>query len=92
MKSDANNLQRGVGGIPGRCVLEGAFDLIDECLNGKVGVVRCAKFSIVALQVGGRNVGVGCIHMVQDGAGVGGALANVEVAEETDKYFVHGGD
>ena len=92
MKSDANTLQRSVRGIPSHGVLNGAFDLINECLNGKVGVVRCAKFGIFALQVGGRNVGVGCIHMVQDGAGVGGALANVEVAEETDKYFVHGGD
>ena len=26
---DANNLQRGVRGIPGRSVLDGAFDLID---------------------------------------------------------------
>ena len=85
-------MQRGVGGIPGRCVLEGAFDLIDECLNGKVGVVRCAKFGVVVLQVGRRNVGVGCVQMVQYGAGGGGDVANVAVAEVTDKNFVGGGN
>ena len=92
MKSNVNNLQRGVGGIPGRGVLDGAFDLINECLNGKVGVVRCAKFGIIVLKVGGRNVGVGCVQMVQDGAGGGGAVANVAVTEGTDKNFVNGCD
>ena len=85
-------MQQGVGGIPGRGVLDGAFDLIDECLNGKVGVVRCAKFGVVVLQVGRRNVGVGCVQMVQDVAGDGGIVANVVVAERTDKNFVDGCD
>ena len=92
MKSDANTLQRSVRGIPSHGVLNGAFDLINECLNGQVGVVRCAKFGIIVLKVGGRNVGVGCVQMVQDGAGGGGAVANVAVAEGTDKNFVNGCD
>ena len=45
-------MQRGVGGIPGRGVINGAFNLIDECLNGKIGILRCAKFGIIVLQVG----------------------------------------
>ena len=92
MKSDAYHLQRGVKGIPGRGVLNGTFDLIDGCLNGQVGVVRCEKFGDVVLQVGTRNAGVGCVQMVQDGAGGGGAIAHVAVAEVMDKNFVNGGD
>ena len=92
MKIDANNLQRDVGGIPGRGVLDGSFELIDECINGKVGVVRCAKFGVVVLQVGGQNVGVGCVQMVQDGAGGGGDVSNVAMAEVTDKKNCNGGD
>ena len=91
-KSDAYDLQRGVWGIYGRGVLDGAFVLIDECLNGQVGVVRCAKFGVVVLQVDRQNVRVGCVQMVQDGAGGGGAVFHVAVAEGTDENFVDGGD
>ena len=89
---NAYDLQRVVWGIPGRGVLDGDFELIDECLNGQVGVVWRAKFGVVVLQVGGRNVLVGCVQMVQDGAGGGSAVAHVVVAEGTDEHFVDGGD
>ena len=89
MKSDAYELQRDIWGIPGRGVLDDDFDLIDECLNGQVGFVRCASFGVVVLQVGGQNVCVGCVQMVQDGAGDGGAVAHVAVAEGTDENFVN---
>ena len=92
MISNAYDLQRGVWGIPGRGVLNGAFDLIDECLNWQFGVVQCAKFGVVVFQVGGRNVCVGCVQMVQDGAGGGGAVTHVAVVEGTDEHFVDGGN
>ena len=85
-------MQRGVGGIPIRSELHGTFDLIDGCLNGQVGVVRCEKFGVIVFQFSGQNVGVGCVQMVLDGAGGGGAVTNVAVAEGTDKHFVEGGD
>ena len=49
MIHNADDLQQGVRGIPGRGVLGGVFDLIDQCLNGRVGVVRRAKFGVVVL-------------------------------------------
>ena len=61
MIRDSDDLDRGVWGIPGRGRLDGAFNLTDECLNGKVGAVRRAKFDVVVLQVGGRNVRGGCV-------------------------------
>ena len=84
--SDA--LQRGVRGIPGRGVLRGAFDLINECLDRKVGVVQRSDFGVVVLQVGGRNFRVGSVRMVQDGAGGGSAVDHVAVAEVPDKHFL----
>ena len=81
-----------MGSIPVRGVLNGALDLIDECINGKFGVVKCVKFGVIVLQVDRQNVGVGCVQMVRDGAGGGGAVANVAVAEGTDKNFVNGCD
>ena len=92
MISDAYDLQRGVWVITSRGVLDGAFVLIDECLNGKVGVVQHAKFGVVVFQVGRQNVRIGCIKMIQDGAGGGGAVAHVAVAEKTGGNFVDGGD
>ena len=79
-------------GILGRSVLDGDFSLIDECLNGQVGVVRRANFGVVVLQVRGLNFCVGCVQMVQNGAVGGGSVAHVAVAEGTDEHFVYGGD
>ena len=92
MKSYAYDLWRGVWGIRGRGVLGRAFDLIDECLDGQFGVVRFAKFGIVVLQVSRRNVRVGSVQVIQYGAGGGGAIADVAVAEGTDEHFVDGGN
>ena len=92
MKSDANRLQQGVGSIPGRGVLDVAFDLIDECLNRLVVEIRCAKFGVVVSQVGRQNIGVGCVQMFQYGAGGGGAVAYKVVAEGMDKHFIDGSD
>ena len=85
-------MQRGVWGIPGHGVLNGIFDLIYECLDGQVGVVQCANFGVIALQVGGRNFRVGCVQMVQYGAGGGGAVSHVAVAEGKDEHFVNEGN
>ena len=92
MKSDAYSLQRGVWGVPIRGVLDGAFDLVDECLNEQVGVARCANLDVVFLQVGGINVRVSCVQMVQDGAGGGGSVAHIALVEGTDEHFVDGSD
>ena len=61
---DADKFQWVVRGIPGRGVLDGAFDLVDYCLNGQVGVVRPSKFGVVVLEVGGGNVRVRRVKMI----------------------------
>ena len=55
-------------------------------------VSQRSKFGVVVLQVGGRNIRVVCVQMVQDGAGGGGDVAHVAVAEGPDENFVDGGD
>ena len=50
------------------------------------------KFGVVVLQAGGKNVGLGCVQMVQDGVSGCGAVSNVAVEEGMDKNFVDGGD
>ena len=61
---DTDGLQWGVQGIPGRGVLDGAFDLIYYCLDRKFGFVRRSKFGIVGLEVGRLNFHVYCVNMV----------------------------
>ena len=47
-----DDLQRGVRSIPCRGVLDGAFDLVDQCLDRQVDVVRRSKSSVVVMEVG----------------------------------------
>ena len=84
LERNCNDLGRGVGHVSGEGVVHHIFDLIDEGFERLIAVVWIPESCVVVLQGRGRNVCVGGVQMVKQGACSGLSVADIFMAKGSD--------
>ena len=89
LEGDADYLFEAVRSVAGGGVVTAIFDPVEKAFNQLVNIVRGAKNSVVFLKIRGGDVGVGCVQVIQYGAGGGEAVFDVLVLDRSDEHFAN---
>ena len=81
-----------VGAIAGCSIVDGVFDLVEEKFDGLVGIVVGLHLFVVGQEVGGADIGIGGIQMVQKIAGAAVLIADVFGAKRAEEHVLDGAD
>ncbi len=89
---NGGDLRGSVGAIAGCSEVNGVFDLVEEQFDGLVGIVVGLHLFVVGEEVGGADVCIGGVKMVQKIAGAAVLIADIFGAQRAEEHVLDGAD